>query len=105
MTNTRAHGFDNPAQLREYLDELEAEPAKSDTAEEEFEEYDPAAALREIGWLRKEVADLRAQYNVQGEQTNDLLPSRVNTRPWIWLATAVAAALLVRRVARSIPKN
>jgi hypothetical protein len=58
MTTVRTHGFDSSAQLREYMLDLEDESMETAQEDDGFEPSDTVSALRQIGWLRKEVADL-----------------------------------------------
>lgn len=55
MTNIRAKGFESPAQLREYMAELDGE----ETANILAVPYDDGATRKEIFRLRQEVADMR----------------------------------------------
>jgi hypothetical protein len=105
MTTIRAHGFDNPAQLREYLDELDDEMTARDAGDEATTDYDPSSALREIGWLRKEVADLRAELDFLDMQVRAAPAEDLDTPVWVWLASALAATFLVTGVTRSLMKH
>jgi hypothetical protein len=97
MVGFRTHGFESQSQLREYLEELE-EASANDQAEEKVSEFDEDASRREIGWLRKEVADLRERLAIAGEAPLSL-PRRVQRSPWLSLAAAFAAAFLAGRAA------
>lgn len=105
MTTIRAHGFDSPAQLREYLDELDDDVTGSDAGDEIPTDYDPSSALREIGWLRKEVADLRAELDFQDKQSRAAPAEKLRSPAWFWLAGALAATFLVTGVKRSLTKH
>jgi hypothetical protein len=102
MTNLRTHGFDSPAQLRDYLEDLEDEEPTDVPAQGENDEFNPNYAQREIGWLRKEIADLRERVTATSEPT-DAISSPIIHGPWRRLAIAAAAAFLVGRIV--LPAN
>lgn len=100
MTDTRAKGFDSPAQLREHLAELEEESPAEDPGAGDKK---PMSAEQQISDLRQEVADLRARLTTIRKQTDgmDARPSREDLHPWLRvLATAATTYLLGRRVQR-----
>jgi hypothetical protein len=100
MTTVRTHGFDSAAQLREYLLDLEDETSGVAFAEDAIEPSDPASALREIGWLRKEVADLSEGAAALHERIVRAGAKRSQAEPWPRLAWMVAAAFVVGSAAQ-----
>lgn len=97
MTTLRTHGFDSPGQLRDYLEDLDDEEPTDVLAQGQNDEFNHYYAQREIGWLRKEIADLRERVTVASEPT-DALSGPFIARPWRRLAIAAAAAFLVGRM-------
>ena len=99
MTDIRAKGFDNPAQLREHLDELEEESPAEDLGGGN----ENPSSQQQIEALRREVADLRARLTTIRKQTNgmDARPSRGDVHPCLRvLVTAATTYLLGRLVQR-----
>lgn len=88
MTNIRSSGFDNPAQLREHLDELEdAQNERRDILSTDIE--DQIARLRtEVRELRKLVVQTRTRLPLVSEETR-------NNRFWLHIAGSVAATFVL----------
>lgn len=98
MTDIRAKGFDNPAQLREHLAELEEESPAEDSG---VADEKPISAEQQIAALWQELADLRARVALIRKQTDGMgaRPSRGDVHPWLRvLATATTTYLLGRLV-------
>ena len=82
MTRTKTKGFASPAQLREYLADIEIETAEE--AITEAADHDPEANAKELAWLRNEVADLRERLANVGEQPRDIdAPAKFEIHNWL----------------------
>lgn len=91
MTNIRSSGFDNPAQLREHLEELE----------DEYDDYGerssaPQADLQDhISQLRAEVRDLQRLVADSQGRLRRASEAQRDDRFWLQLASAVAATFVL----------
>ncbi len=99
MTNIRSSGFDNPAQLREHLAELD------DAADRDDPTHDNADLQRQIAQLRKEMRDLRklvvqTRARPAGHGTARKGKDKRDDRFWLRLATTVAGTLLLSAAVR-----
>ncbi len=103
MTNIRFKGFDSPTQLREHLADVEEGASADDLAEDLPGEDELQSALREVAWLRKDVADLREQLALFPGQLNAVGGSRVGAYPWLRMGVAVLAAIVLGRCGASSP--
>jgi hypothetical protein len=97
MTNIRFKGFDSPTQLREHLADVEEGASADDLAEDLPGEDELQSALREVAWLRKDVADLREQLALFPGQLKAVGGSRVGAYPWLRMGVAVLAAIALGR--------
>ncbi|AJD45670.1 hypothetical protein C9413_21160 [Rhizobium sp. SEMIA 4085] len=97
MTNIRFKGFDSPTQLREHLADVEEGASADDPAEDLPGEDELQSALREVAWLRKDVADLREQLAPFPGQLKAEGGSRVGADPWLRMGVAVLAAIALAR--------
>jgi len=89
MTNIKAKGFDSPAQLREYLDDIEEPIASGSSA-------DPDAALeRQVADLRAQIEDLKEQ--LQAARDRRAEPER---RSIVRVAAALASTFVLGRAAQ-----
>lgn len=97
MTNLKARGFDNPAQLREHLDD----GVESDNDAEGAQENDEDFRIKEVAWLRKEVSDLRLQLDVingRGEVSGSVTVEAVV--PWPKIIGVIALTYVLARLAQ-----
>lgn len=97
MTNIRFKGFDSPTQLREHLADVEEGTPADDLAEDIPGEDELQSALREVAWLRKDVADLCEQLALFPGQLNTVAGNRVGAFPWLRMGVAVLAAIVLGR--------
>ncbi len=88
MTNIRVKGFISKLELGEELAELEEVHNLHISPEPVSEHPDDDASLREVGWLRKEVADMR-----EGLSTAAHLKARELRRRGGWSVIQFAAAI------------
>ncbi len=100
MTNIRSSGFDNPAQLREHLAELDDAAADRDDPT-----HDNADLQRQIAQLRKEMRDLRklvvqTRARPAGQGATRKGKDKRDDRFWLRLATTVAGTLLLSAAVR-----
>ncbi|NWJ27606.1 hypothetical protein [Rhizobium sp. RM] len=98
MTNIRARGFDNTAQLQEHLAGLEDEPTEDDagiqTAQGDY--HDELAAIREeISELRRQLAAIRAHRDRNPEPTTA-------DRPWLRIAVTVGTTFVLGRLVQNL---
>jgi hypothetical protein len=101
MTDIRSSGFGSKAELQQHLSDLDDDAVVADPAEVEENPDERDAAIREIGWLRKEVLDLRETLAMIHERDN--VRSTANkTHTWLKIAAAVAATYLMGRVVQSL---
>lgn len=96
MTDIKARGFENSAQLEEHLAELDDEaPAEDpDDRSAEFAQRD------EIVELRKEVARLRQQLATRDERIVAIAQTEADKQPALRYVATFAATLVVGRLAR-----
>lgn len=97
MTNIRFKGFDSPTQLREHLADVEEDAPADDLAEDIPGEDELQSALREVAWLRKDVADLREQLALFPGELKTATGNRVGAFPWLRMGVAVVAAIVLGR--------
>lgn len=97
MTNIRSSGFDSPAQLREHL--ADTEPDDQDEPDERSR--DNNAVLRELEWLRPDVAVLRKQLtaNQNREVTS---PGPAQDHPWVRILVGVAVTTVLGAISRRL---
>jgi hypothetical protein len=98
MANLKARGFDNPAQLREHLDDI----VESDNVAQGAQfENDEEFRIKEVAWLRKEVSDLRLQLDVINGRGEMSRSATVEAEvPWLKIVGAVAFTYVLARVAQ-----
>jgi hypothetical protein len=91
MTNIRTSGFDSPAQMREYLEEVDdAVPAGGSGAED-------AAMERAIRELRGQIDGLRRQ--LEDMQRED---AQARAGGWLRVAATMALTMALGRIARRL---
>ncbi|KQV82061.1 hypothetical protein [Rhizobium sp. Root1220] len=101
MTRTRTKGFTSPAQLREYL--ADAEIDAPEEAIDEPADHDPEANVKELAWLRKEVADLRERLaTVREDPLHSDGAAKLEIHSWLGLAAAGAAAFILGSFAQHV---
>ncbi len=98
MTDIRARGFESPAQLREYLGDLDQDASETLKAPE-IVGRDTSA---EVEMLRREVAELRRRISSLRDHTDDLPEEVEPDRPWLRIAATVAATVILGRLARRL---
>ncbi len=84
MTNIRKHGFENDAQWREYLEEIEDEPLAS-------------PALEADERLTHALAALRAEVHILRQRIQAHMPRRRSSLGWSLVATSCLLAIFVHR--------
>jgi hypothetical protein len=96
MTDIKARGFENSAQLREHLAELDEEaPAEDpDYRSAEFGRRD------EIAELREEVARLRRQLASRRDRVEPTTPTETDNQPALRFIATLAATFVIGRLAR-----
>ncbi|TCU24882.1 hypothetical protein EV130_106475 [Rhizobium azibense] len=97
MTNIRFKGFDSATQLREHLADVEEGAPADSLAEDIPGEDELQSALREVAWLRKDVADLREQLALFPGQHKTVAGNRVGAFPWLRMGVAVVTAIVLGR--------
>lgn len=95
MTNLKTKGFDSPAQLREYLDDVEESDHTTGHANVDGDED---ARLKEVAWLRKEVSDLRLQLGAIYGREEVSRPVVEKAEPWVKIVGSVALAYGLYRI-------
>lgn len=95
MTNIRSSGFDSPSQLREHLAEIDDAGQEVVT---DGQRADDSVALREIAWLRRDVAVLREQ--LEATQNQSTARQQHAEHPWLRLLLAVAMTTVLGAIAR-----
>jgi len=95
MTRIKTSGFSSPSQLREYLAELEDD---GQVEEMSYQEVGDDVDRRELGWLRKDVADLHSQLVSLRRQTGAVVAPAKGHVAWPQVAIVAAACFAFARL-------
>jgi hypothetical protein len=100
MTNVRTNSLASKHALEQHLAELDDEAPAEDPidAAPDVDVHD--ATAKEIAWLRKEVADLREHLAIIRGQAGDIPLKSGGDRPWLRIATTVAATFVLGAIAQ-----
>lgn len=93
MTNTRTHGFDSPAQLREHWAELEESALENDQPHA----TEAGGIQQQLSELRREIATQRAMLVKAKKDVR--FPSQ-RSGAWRWVAGGTVAILAVLALLR-----
>jgi hypothetical protein len=88
MTNIRAKGFSDKIELAEELAELEEFNDVHELADGMSELPESGTSLREVAWLRKEVADMRERLLIRQRRMENSNPAQES-----WSTVQTTAAL------------
>jgi hypothetical protein len=98
LSSFKSKGFDNPAHLQEHHDDVEE--SEHSSAQVHIDGDDDTQD-REVAWLRKEVSDLRLQWESMYGGPEASRPITVDAaQPWLKIAGTVAIAYVLARIAR-----
>lgn len=90
----RTNGFDTYTQLQDHLAELDDVPVTTDhDSRDASRDRNYENLVRQIAWLRKEVADMRAEISAAKQDTPPA------DRTWSQIATTVVTTFIVSEIA------
>lgn len=93
----RTNGFDTYTQLQDHLAELDDVPVTAEHhSRDASRDRNYENLVREIAWLRKEVADMRAEFSAMSTVKQDTPPA---DRTWSQVATTVVITFIVSEIA------
>lgn len=95
----RTNGFETYSQLQEHLAEVDDPPVNSaGDRDEKVVGRDYKNLVRQIAWLRKEVADMRSEFFPISDMKQDRATTSAD-RSWSQIATMVAITFIVTEIA------
>lgn len=95
----RTNGFETYSQLHEHLAEVDDLPVKAaDERDEKVVDRNYENLVRQIAWLRKEVADMRSEFLAISDEKQNRAPAPAE-RSWSQIATTVVITFIVTEIA------